>query len=214
VESGKYYQVKEKHTSRINEPSEKKLVGGWEGTLGGTFLGGSLLSSTEILALFNDVGRNKVVDSTSNVSRGSAESSTSSPAVLSTNGRAEVFIDRGLSNTNPGLRPAPNTRSGGGATGSFCLGAGNMLNNDEEPAPEFSRCFFTGGLPASISSSGSAGNVGSPIVIFLAGRLAFIDAFEPVVAGFTGAGCLKGKACVSLAGVGAFGGYSLSLSLP
>ena len=184
---GKY--VNERENVLRNAPNEKKSTAGAADTLDAAGL--VLPSSTEIFdrPFFNEGGKK---DTELVFDLGSSES----PLVVragsaSVEGSVGSTVVDGLDilNTSPGPLPPPRTRSGAGATGTFCLGAGNIDNSDDLPAPESKRGFFAGGLS---SSSSSPGREGSPIVIFFGPRFDFCAGFE-----FEGGGRLIGECSLS-----------------
>jgi len=135
--------------------------------------------------------------------------------VGSTNAGAIDGLDE--SNTSPGPFPPPRTRSGAGATGTFCLGAGNIDSSDDlplPPPPESKRGFFAAGLSSFSSSSLSPGKEGNPIVIFFGPRFDFgVGRDRPVELDLEGGGRDRYDFLICGGGMGV-GSVSLSLSLP
>jgi hypothetical protein len=150
---------------------------------------------------------------------GSASAEASSSSFV---GSTDAGAITGLAvlNTSPGPFPPPRTRSGAGATGTFCLGAGNIESNDDlplPPPPESKRGFFAAGLSSLSSSSLSPGREGNPMVIFFGPRFNFgAGRDRPVELGLEGGGSDRDDFLDCCGGGGGMGegSVSLSLSLP
>ena len=209
----------------MNTPNEKKSTAA---DILGADRGGALPSSTEIfdLPFFNEGGKKDtelVFDFGSSsksplvvrASRSASAEASASSFVGSTN--AGAINGLAVLNTSPGPFPPPKTRSGAGATGTFCLGAGNIDSNDDlplPPLPESKRGFFAAGLSSLSSSSVSPGREGNPMVIFFGPRFNFgAGRDRPVELDLEG-GRDRDDFLVGGDGGMGVGSVSLSLSLP
>lgn len=219
---------------RSTIPNEKKSTGGAADRLGvGGFADAFGLSSKDTFALpLAKEGGRKGSDDMSLVAvlefagstcidtLGSLPSSCSCPRFSSVNTLCSGVVIGLALKINPDPFPPPKTRSGCGATGTFCFGAGSMVNNEEAPAPVF--CRFAAGRSSSMSSLSSLSSfesAGSPMVIFFGARFValgggseILDEDELLVDGggrsttdFGPAGWTFLISCFS---------FSLSLSLP